>query len=1079
MKRFALIVLAALLLFALAACGGGEPAAESGSTAEPDRTEAHRTDALTEPVQAETETEPGGSEAHEPVVSFPYPEAPEGTTTLMVYMLGSDLEPKSAAGSQDLQEMAESGVDLSTANVVVFAGGSPKWHNELTDSSVGSVLRLTEDCFECVETRDPVSMGDPETLAWFLDYCVREVPADHYALILWDHGSGPVIGYGKDMLFQGDGLTLAEMRQAMEASPFGPDNKLDWVGFDACLMASAELACVWSDYTDFLIASQEVEPAFGWNYSFLDEFGKADVLSLSDRLTADYRAACLDYFAAKGFADRDTTLACLDLRYAPLLEEALNDLFGKAAAELETCYDRLTAERVNTRALGRASTGSEYDLVDLGDLAEQLAPLFPKESGLLGEIVRRMVPVNAVNSGELHGMSLYFPFYNKRYYENGWADAYRELGVLKNYCGFLTQYEQTWLSDGMLDTYAPGVTPSMISDGVYTLELTDEQAAHFAKARYLITRRNAGDNYTVLATGSEVEFDGKTLTAHFDGSVLYAANKVTGEATIPFYKEFDTVGGLTRCQVELYMGNVEDDLSFPQKCQIRLSGNKATGEVGVTAFVDAGDEDVLAEGKAEDLEPTDWSAYILYEIPPHVLTRTDSGLIRGVIDWKTERVLTYLRVPTLDGLEFYYAPLPSGEFSVFLEITDTQGSVYCSEPLDVRHRQTASGRTAEEKPAIELSLGGGETKTVYDKDGLRLSVRREDDDSGIERVSFRLENNGSDPVRLALDNLRYNGNVSTSGSVLLQAEPGESSDWRSLSFGKGADTGLVTEAERLRLMVSISDLVSERTILYGQPVQIELDGPVKLEPYYSDDISTYSPFLGWVAQEQTVYEDENMRLKVWCLGSDRYQSLNLVYSIENLSGEQIRLSLTGLAFDDNYVDVYQVNRVPAGAIVYDRVNCRFEQRYAQVSSLSRLQLVFSLSSYYSRSDPVWCEIRLSEPMFQKTEIFRQGGVRIYLAEYEKTSYAHIWYLLAENDSDLSISIGRIDCMADTASGPVEDTRSWMTMRLGPHQVTESTLNCFTDDFEGLTALRFRFVIQNFAGNTILETGSEEITLKAE
>lgn len=151
------------------------------------------------------------------------------TTTLMVYMVGSDLESKSGAGTQDLQEMANSGVDLSHVNVLVYAGGSPTWHNDLLQPEEHALLWLTEEGFTPITTTPAYSMGDGQCLSSFLHYGYENFPADRYALILWDHGNGPVIGYGKDMLFDNDCLTLQEMSQAMAASPFGEENKLAWV----------------------------------------------------------------------------------------------------------------------------------------------------------------------------------------------------------------------------------------------------------------------------------------------------------------------------------------------------------------------------------------------------------------------------------------------------------------------------------------------------------------------------------------------------------------------------------------------------------------------------------------------------------------------------------------------------------------------------------------------------------------------------------------------------------------------------------------------------------------------------------
>jgi hypothetical protein len=293
-----------------------------------------------------------------------------GKLTLMIYMIGPDLESKSGLGTEDLEEIAGSGVDLGDVNVIVCAGGTEKWRNEDMSAESNTILRLRRGGFTTEETWEAASMGDKETLSGFLTYCAENYPADEYALILWDHGSGPVMGFGMDTLHDRDNLTLAEMREAMEASPFGPDTKLAWVGFDACLMASAELACVWSDYADYLVASQEVEPAFGWRYSFLKDAAKVDTPELLNSVTRTYLESCEAYYVEKGYAERDTTLSCMDLSKAGALKNAVNDLFGKAAADVDKSYNRLAGRRIKTRALGRATTGSEYDLVDLNDAAE-------------------------------------------------------------------------------------------------------------------------------------------------------------------------------------------------------------------------------------------------------------------------------------------------------------------------------------------------------------------------------------------------------------------------------------------------------------------------------------------------------------------------------------------------------------------------------------------------------------------------------------------------------------------------------------------------------------------------------------
>ena len=61
-------------------------------------------------------------------------------------------------------------------------------------------------------------MGDPDTLTDFINYASQTFPARHYGLVLWNHGAGPIGGYGSDSYFEGDSLLLPELRQAVSTS---------------------------------------------------------------------------------------------------------------------------------------------------------------------------------------------------------------------------------------------------------------------------------------------------------------------------------------------------------------------------------------------------------------------------------------------------------------------------------------------------------------------------------------------------------------------------------------------------------------------------------------------------------------------------------------------------------------------------------------------------------------------------------------------------------------------------------------------------------------------------------------------
>lgn len=128
------------------------------------------------------------------------------------------------------------------------------------------------------------NMADPQTLVDFVTWSIQTYPAQRYALILSDHGMGWVGGWsdpnpgnpgpdGLEITSSGDLLLLNEIDDALGTirQQTGID-RLDVVGFDACLMGHLEVATAIAPHANVMVASQELEPAMGWAYTaFLNE----------------------------------------------------------------------------------------------------------------------------------------------------------------------------------------------------------------------------------------------------------------------------------------------------------------------------------------------------------------------------------------------------------------------------------------------------------------------------------------------------------------------------------------------------------------------------------------------------------------------------------------------------------------------------------------------------------------------------------------------------------------------------------------------------------------------------------------
>ena len=124
-----------------------------------------------------------------------------GEFTLMIYMIGSNLESEYGEASRDIIEIAQSGVNFSTLNVVVAAGGSSAWH-ELSvgagEVGFGAIRRDSSTTGIIWDRKENGSISSPRMLSRFLSYVYDNYPAKKYGLIFWNHGGGPLVGFGHD-----------------------------------------------------------------------------------------------------------------------------------------------------------------------------------------------------------------------------------------------------------------------------------------------------------------------------------------------------------------------------------------------------------------------------------------------------------------------------------------------------------------------------------------------------------------------------------------------------------------------------------------------------------------------------------------------------------------------------------------------------------------------------------------------------------------------------------------------------------------------------------------------------------------
>jgi len=349
----------------------------------------------------------------------------DDVATIMVYMCGTDLEANGGMATADLQEVLNSQIS-DKVNIIVETGGASSWKNKVISNRTNQRYQVTSDGLRLLE-RDlgKKSMVKSETLSDFIRYSKSNFPADRYALIFWDHGAGSLSGYGYDQNYPGDSMTLDEISKALRSGGC----QFDFVGFDACLMATLETAMVLEPYADYMIASEEVEPGIGWYYtgwiSALSENSSMPTTSLGKKLIDDYVAQ-----VKKDTPRSQATLSLIDLAELKGTVPSSFAAFASSTGELidKNDYQAVSNARAGTKEFARSSQINQIDLIDF---AEKLGTSEAKD---FADVLRGCIKYNrlSTNITNANGVSIYFP-YGKLSTLDPMLETYDEIGIDESY----------------------------------------------------------------------------------------------------------------------------------------------------------------------------------------------------------------------------------------------------------------------------------------------------------------------------------------------------------------------------------------------------------------------------------------------------------------------------------------------------------------------------------------------------------------------------------------------------------------------------------------------------------------------
>lgn len=410
--------------------------------------------------------------------------------TVLVYMCGSNLESDYAnimdtdddgtldwygwgLATMDIMEILEVPNKPDDVNIVIETGGANEWTKNTNteypeysanysngyDINANKLQRHVVNSNGKIELKQTLntytSMGSSNTLQSFVEYGLSEYPAQNTALILWNHGGG-LQGVCFDEKKNQDGLTANEVANAVSGALSNcgmAGQKLEWIGYDACLMAVQDIADVNSQYFNYMVASEQTESGYGWAYNkWLDDLYAYK--STPEILTA----ICDEFVDSNNYDDRgyyhenysgnDQTLAYYDLSKMSTYRTAWENM----AAQLKNKVKSSNASSFRSLINGCKNYGDDsayaYGLVDAKDFLNKLETdsTFNPGSTYMSAVKNAFsqlvaYSIKGAGAGNSNGLCMYWTIdYSTRYYNTYNSSTTN----FTNWCYLVTNYGSSY-----------------------------------------------------------------------------------------------------------------------------------------------------------------------------------------------------------------------------------------------------------------------------------------------------------------------------------------------------------------------------------------------------------------------------------------------------------------------------------------------------------------------------------------------------------------------------------------------------------------------------------------------------------
>lgn len=366
-------------------------------------------------------------------ITLTHAAEPKRNWTFLIFINGKNNLSNMAIA--DIKEMEAVGSN-DQVNVV-------EWGDRTTGKTVRMLIKKSTNpnsiTSPVLQDLGAVDMGNYENLNDFIEWGVRNFPADKYFIDVWDHGNGWHISHPSkldapdDISY--DDLTrnfikTEQLGQSMARAAQLIGHRVDIYGSDACQMGMVEVADEMADSVRYFVGSEEDEPGPGWPYQALLATWQAIPDATPEQVAKILVSVYVTSYQT-GTRRSEVTMSAFDLLRLMPLDRAISDLANNIAQLNPTSRSQVLTIARNAR---------RFHNVDYADLIDFLRSLLSARiPGVNPQLVlqAQISASSAVISNQVTqryaragGMSIWLPFYPSTY--NLYFERYRNLQFNQN-----------------------------------------------------------------------------------------------------------------------------------------------------------------------------------------------------------------------------------------------------------------------------------------------------------------------------------------------------------------------------------------------------------------------------------------------------------------------------------------------------------------------------------------------------------------------------------------------------------------------------------------------------------------------